>query len=409
MNLLASDNKGRIFDIRDLGPAGMKAGRFFSLPEREFIKLPAGSRLFMLPQRAPVGHDPATGEFKAVKNYFAVAAFISPAYTATYNSAYQEIKKPSMLPLFCYSACAFHRGGFYVTAVRVDKSDRHDPQSIDVNLVIKNVKKIKRMFSGNRLIRHLGDCALAHGCPGAQNFFLSREECPLPVSPRCNASCAGCISIQTQPRIKFVPTPEEIAETALFHAGEVRDPVLSFGQGCEGEPLLQSAVIEKSIRLIRRATDKGTININTNASLPEAIGRLFDAGLDSVRVSMNSARGEYYNRYYKPKGYSFKDVMKSINTAKRKNGFVSVNYLTMPGFTDSRDEFAAFRKFVESRHIDMIQWRNLNFDPRHYFKIMKLDVVSPNMLGVRDIMNRLKRDFPRLRMGYYNPSLAKDI
>ena len=90
-----------------------------------------------------------------------------------------------------------------------------------------------------------------------------------------------------------MPSPEEVAETALFHGHNVKNAVFSFGQGCEGEPLLQADLIEKSIRLIRKATSQGIININTNASKPESVSRLFDIGLDSIRVSVNSVRKKF--------------------------------------------------------------------------------------------------------------------
>ena len=410
--LLVSDKSGKIFDIPELEAAGMKAGCFFRPDSEEFIKMPEASRLFMLPERMPVGYDGISEKFEALKNYFAVAAFMPPAYTGTYSAAYRfpplgchPRGGKGVLPLYCYAAAGFYKGDIYVAAIRVDKSSRHDPKFINIGSVRKNTVKIKKLFPNNRLIKHLSDCALVHGCPGAQNFFLSREECPLPTSPSCNAGCAGCISLETQPRIKFTPFPEEVAEVALYHSHKVKDTVFSFGQGCEGEPLLQADLIEKSIRLIRTKTNKGTLNINTNASMPEAIARLFDMGLGSIRVSMNSVRKEYYERYYNPGGYDFKDVLSSIKIAKEKKGFVSINYLTMPGFTDSVGEFAVLRKFIETYKIDMIQWRNLNFDPLHYFRIIKYSGRPSDMIGIRQLISSLKKAFPSLKMGYYNPIL----
>ena len=426
LRLLVSDKKGKIFDIPGLQSAGMKAGHFFIPDREEFIKMPEGSRLFMLPERAPVGYNESSGRFEVLKDYFAVAAFIPPGFTGTYSAAYEPFRlrespygdsrsRNWVLPLFCYTAAGFYKGNIYVAAFRIDRAFRHDPRFIDIDSVKRNAGKIIRLFRDNRLIRHLADCALIYGCPGAQNFFLSRQECPLPVSPSCNAACAGCISYQkhsrgqaclspTQPRIKFIPSPEEVRDAALHHLSRVKGPVLSFGQGCEGEPLLQAGLIERSIRLIRASTTKGTININTNASRPAAIARLFDIGLDSIRVSLNSVRQEYYARYYKPEDYSFQDVLKSIKTAKRKKGFVSINYLTMPGFTDSGDEFNALRKFISEYEIDMIQWRNLNLDPLAYFRIIRCSVRPSDMIGVRQLIVSLKKSFPRLKMGYYNPS-----
>lgn len=199
-----------------------------------------------------------------------------------------------------------------------------------------------------------------------------------------------------QPRITFVLTPEEIAEVALFHMDNVKEPVVSFGQGCEGEPLLAGKVLEKSIKLIRSETSKGMINVNTNASRPRMMGRLFDAGLDSMRVSLNSTRSDYYTRYFKPMAYTFKDLMQSIKITKEKRGFVSVNYLTMPGFTDSKDEIEASKYFIETYRIDMIQWRNLNLDPLHYFRQLKVAVGAYEMFGISKLINSPRKSFPKV-------------
>lgn len=418
--LLISDSKGEIYNVPYLETAGMKAGCFFRFNAEDLIKLPYGSEIFMLPDRLPVGYDSAAGKFVILdknpvsgkgKRCFAVAAFISPGYTVGYNSAYSELGNPSILPLFSYAALVFYKGEFYTPVVRVDFERRQDLRFMDIGLVKKNIIQFKKIFPRNRLMKHLEGCALVYGCPAAKNFFLKRYEAPLPTAPYCNARCIGCISYQpakkcpvTQPRVKFVPTPDEVAEIALLHINNVKDPVVSFGQGCEGEPLVVGDVLYESIKLIRKETSRGIINVNTNASMPETIAMLFDAGLDSIRVSLNSVREEYYIRYFKPKGYKFNDVIKSIKTAKEKKGFVSINYLTMPGFTDTKDEFIAFKRFIKVCHIDMVQLRNLNYDPLRYFKDIKFSTDISGMLGIKEIINLLKKDFPHLLLGYFNPS-----
>jgi MoaA/NifB/PqqE/SkfB family radical SAM enzyme len=391
-------------------PVGMKAGKFFRLLPGDLIKLPLGSEIFTLPDRIAISYDPAKLSFVEEKGRLAVAAFLPPGYTVTYNSAYKEAGRPRPLPLFAYAACAVHDGDIYAAAVRVDRSLCHDSRFMDMRLVKRGAARLKKIFPKNRLVKHLERCALCYGCPNARNLFLSRYEAPLPVSPACNAQCAGCISYQpdkkcpvTQPRIKFIPTPGEIAQIALHHIYNARRPIVSFGQGCEGEPLLSTGVIEKAIRSIRRCSSKGVINMNTNGSRPDAIARLFDSGLDSIRVSLNSAREEYYIRYYKPKDYSLRDILKSFKEAKKRNGFVSLNYLTVPGFTDSKDEIGAFKKLIEARRVDMIQWRNLNYDPLRYFEELKVSVNPEDMFGVKETIELLKRDLPAVRMGYFNP------
>ena len=418
--LCVADARGRIFNVPFLSAVGMHAGFYDVLHPSHLIKVPYGSQLFMLPDRTPVGFDPQDHQLVSLDRHpfaktpepcFAVAAFMAPGYTTSYNAAYTEADGARMLPLFAYAAVAFYRGEFYVAGTRVDREPRQDIRFMDMNRVKRNVKIFRKQFLGNRLVTHLESCALVNQCPAAKNFFLQRYEGPLPTSPSCNAQCAGCLSLQpegacpaTQPRIRFVPTPEEIAEVALFHLSTVKDPVVSFGQGCEGEPLLAGAAIEKAVKLIRARTRKGMININSNASKPAVLARLFDAGMDSLRVSLNSVQPDFYRRYYRPEGYSFPDVMESVRLAKRKNKFVSVNYLSIPGFTDSRGEVAAFRKFLDRERVDMIQWRNLNYDPPAYFRLLKFRPAAETLFGMKSLIDTLKTDYPHIMTGYFNPS-----
>ncbi|MFA6142785.1 MAG: radical SAM protein [Candidatus Omnitrophota bacterium] len=410
--LLIADKNGRISICEDLAASSMKNGCFYKIEAGDLIKLPQGSRLFMLPGRAAIGYDPVSG-FLGVKNSFAVAAFLRPGYAVTFSPSYREMPGIRPLPLFSYAACALYKGELYATGMLVDKDRRHDQRFIDIDTVATNIRKLKKIFPSNRLIPHLEQCALVYGCANAQNFFLSRYEAPLPTSPACNARCAGCISFQaasklcaSQPRIKFIPSPDELAQVALFHIFNAKNPIVSFGQGCEGEPLLAGNIIESAINLIRNVTAKGTININTNGSKPMTLARLFDCGLDSARISLNSARPAYYNRYYRPSGYKFNDVMNSIKNGKRKGKFISINYLTMPGFTDSKNELEALKELIATYKIDMIQWRNLNYDPLLYFKKLKVKAYSKGLVGIDNSIEILKKKFPRLRIGYFNPAVA---
>jgi pyruvate-formate lyase-activating enzyme len=411
--LLYCEKNGKIHTHPDIESAAMKAGKLFRAYPEELIGLPPGSQLFMLPGRTAIGYDPSSGETIGLEGVFAVGAFLAPGYTSTYSPAYLDDIKSRPLPLFSYSAAVSYKSRVYVAAVKVDNDKRHDQRLIDMAKVKDASRGFKKSLGRNRLVPHLERCASSYGCPNAQNFFLSRYECPLPTAPACNARCAGCISYQntknicpSQPRIKFVPSPEEIAEIAVYHISHVRSAIVSFGQGCEGEPLTQGGIIEKAIAMIRRRTGKGTINMNTNGSRPEMLKRLIGAGLDSVRISLNSARGMYYARYYRPVGYKFHDVVRSIKLAKNGGAFVSLNYLTMPGFTDSREEFKALKNLLRDTGADMIQWRNLNYDPLRYFDILKVNPPASDMIGIRQEMALLKKQFPNLRHGYFNPHLS---
>jgi pyruvate-formate lyase-activating enzyme len=179
-----------------------------------------------------------------------------------------------------------------------------------------------------------------------------------------------------------------------------REAIVSFGQGCEGEPLLEAERIAQSIEKVRRKTSRGTINMNTNASIPKKVEVLCKAGIDSFRVSLNSPQDKFYNLYFKPAGYKFSQVIESIAIAKKYNKFVSVNLFVFPGFTDSAQEIKSLVNFIKNTGIDMIQWRNLNIDPEHYKEIMPKGNLNPQ--GILYLLSVVEEKFPYLKMGYFN-------
>ena len=264
---------------------------------------------------------------------------------------------------------------YWAAGFRIEYNHRWDPRNYDDRKLVSYIEKFKKEHVSGPMAKHLINCATENHCFAAKNLFLNRWEAPLPVSQSCNAACLGCISLQegtgipcTQDRIDFVPAPEEIAEVALGHIERADNPVVSFGQSYEGEPLTNWKILAEAITLIRSRTSGGTINLNTNASMPAALEILFDAGLDSIRVSLNSARSELYTRYFKPAGYSFEDVVESMEMAHSKNRFVALNYFVFPGITDESDELRAINQLQEQTRFDMIQWRNLNIDPDLYLE-----------------------------------------
>ncbi|HEY4156229.1 MAG TPA: radical SAM protein, partial [Puia sp.] len=258
------------------------------------------------------------------------------------------------------------------------------------------------------------NCCMTYHCPAARNLSLGRWECPVPVSPACNANCVGCISFQpqgetihsTQDRLTFRPTAEEIVEFTVPHLQTAPYPIVSFGQGCEGEPLLMWETIREAIIEIRKHTKRGSININTNGSKPAAVQALTDAGLNSIRVSMNSARKHIYEAYYRPNNYVFEDIVESLCVMREAGGWTSINYFVFPGMTDSTEEYEALRKLIRTTGLAMIQWRNFNIDPDWYLgKIGSSE--TGEAMGIRNLMNLLKEEFPLLKFGYFNPPMER--
>jgi pyruvate-formate lyase-activating enzyme len=421
---LAADADGEIFELEGYAAVGMAGLLHRPLTAADTINMPYGGELMMLPGRRPTVCRMSDGVIEELVDnpyapgepIFPVAVFNSPGYVNTFTAAYREDDNARLLPLFSYAAVGWYRGHFRTAALCVDRERRQDLRLMPRDRVLAGVEHMRRIMPDNRLRLHLETCALVYGCPAGKNFFLGRCEAPLPTATACNARCLGCISLQQdsgisscQQRIAFTPTPEEIAQVALAHIRRVRRPVVSFGQGCEGDPLLAAHVIAPAISLIRRKTRRGTINLNTNASLPEALEKLIDAGLDSLRVSMNSVREETYSAYFRPTGYRFADVLASVGLALARGCHVAVNYLNCPGVTDSAAEAVALEAFLQTHPIHLIQWRNLNYDPLRYFQAMESAEPGGPPMGMARLLARLRRRFPRLRHGYFNPHLGVSL
>ncbi|HTE28395.1 radical SAM protein [Flavitalea sp.] len=413
--ILYSDGQGNIFEDTSLYTAGRSGWDAYPIPEEEWIELPEGGSLYELPGRKGIGIDVITGEMRLCEKGWAVAAFIPPAHTGLWIAAFETGPEAPTLPLFCYTAAGWLDSKFYVPAVRIEQDIRQESRGYHSDKIEDGVQTLLNAYPQNRLVKHLAEnCCLTYHCPAARNYFMGRWECPVPTSPACNANCIGCISFQpeeetivsTQDRLRFKPTAEEIVEFTVPHLSTAPYPIVSFGQGCEGEPLLMWETIRESIIEIRKHTNRGSININTNGSKPDAVKALCEAGLNSIRVSTNSARKHIYEAYYRPNNYQFEDIVESLKVMRHHGGWSSINYFVFPGMTDSEEEYEALRKLITETKLSMIQWRNFNIDPDWY--LGKINIAETGeILGIKQLMELIHDEFPEVKFGYFNPPIER--
>ncbi len=437
--LLFADDRGVVYDHPTLRAAVRSGDALLAPPERP-LPLPEGAALSLLPGRRPVGIDPGSGaltvlhEVKVGRRTFvphAVGATLPPGFTRTFLPAAARpalaVAAPRLrsgsagtalgvvgeeapvLPQWAYTAAAFHAGGFAAFALRTDRRRHWSPGSHSTPDLEARVAA-RLAATPNPIYRQLSRCALEWRCFTAQNTFYGRDEGAIPSSARCNAACVGCLSEQpddmppsSHERIARPPSAEEMAEVAIHHLTTARGKVMvSFGQGCEGEPLLRWKEIEQAIRLVRRATSRGSLHANTNGSLPEALDRLCRAGLDSVRISLNSAAPDLYAAYYRPEKYGLEDVVRSIQVARRRGAYVALNLLTFPGVTDRAGEAAALCRLVRRTGVDQVQTRPLAIDPDVYLAVARGKGAGGAPIGVRALVAALKAARPGLVVGNFS-------
>lgn len=413
--LLYSDGEGNIYEDNTLYAIG-RSGLYASpIPAGDWIELPEGGNVYELEGRKGVGIDVTTGKLRVCEKGWATAAFIPPAHTGLFMASFVNDEDCPTLPLFCYTAVGWDDDKFYVSAVRIEDDIRQEAEGFDFEKVEVGVANKIEEFPDNRIIEHLShNCALTYECPAARNYFMGRWECPVPTSPACNSNCIGCISFQPEEenivsshdRLQFKPSAGEIVEYCVPHLQKAPFPIISFGQGCEGEPLLMWETLKEAIYQIRKFTPNGSININTNGSMPKAVDELCKVGLNSIRVSINSAQEWLYNAYYLPNNYRFEDVIESLKVMDKHNGWSSINYFVFPGMTDSEAEYQALRKIIKDTNLKMIQWRNFNIDPDWYLEKVGVTETIEGM-GVKILMQKIKKEFPNLKYGYYNPPIER--
>ncbi|HEY7348176.1 MAG TPA: radical SAM protein [Ktedonobacterales bacterium] len=378
------------------------------LERSDLIPLPAGATLSMLPQRLACGltSDGRRASIPAKKGW-ALAALLPIGYTRTHLPAYTKTLETEPLPFFGYTAVAAMNGQMYVAALATDDPRKWHPDAYNRKTLQRLVGQRLAADPENRVLAHHAHCALDYACPTASNLFFGRWEGAVAVSPGCNARCIGCISkqdeenlVSPQDRLTFIPTVEEIVAVAVAHLEHAPDAILSFGQGCEGEPLLQARRIEQAIRAIRARTARGTLNINTNASNPRALGRLYDAGLDSLRASTISAVPETYDAYYRPIGYGLQEVRRSLILAREAGVYSAINFLLFPGLADAEDEVEAMIAFLRETGVRLAQLRNLNIDPE--VLLPRLPAPRGRPLGMAAMIETLRRELPDLRIGNFS-------
>ncbi|THF81757.1 radical SAM protein [Cohnella fermenti] len=415
MHLVYADDKDNVYDHPDLFGVARSGDDLVEILEDDLIPLPPGATLVGLPNTRAIGMDPRTGRMMPVPgNYHAVGALLPQGYTRYYVPGYSKTDKSQVFPLFGYTAVVWKDGAFYVAAGATDDPEKWNPENCDRGEVRRGVERLLEKYPDNRLYQHLSNCALGYECLTSSNTFLQRWEGGVPVSFACNAGCFGCISeqpedsgfVSPQTRLQFKPTVDEVVEIMLEHL-RTPESIISFGQGCEGEPSTQAKTIIEAIKRVREQTSMGYININTNGGLSDHMRAIVDAGLDLMRVSTISALDDHYNAYYRPRGYTLKNVEKSLKYATDKGVYTSINYLIFPGVTDREEEIEAMIGFAKRTGLKLIQMRNLNIDPEAYLNL--IPKAQGEIYGMKTLIEIFREELPDVVIGSYThlPSVTR--
>jgi len=410
MQCCIARSDGSLDVLPGVRPAARSGARLLPLRAEDAIPLPDTATVAHLPGRRALAFARSGEPVTLGEDALPVAAVLPVGHLRTLLPASEPQKGAPRLPLFGYTALAEHRGELVVAALRTDTLDWWEPARFRRPDLPAAVEAARRALPGNRIVEQLSVCALEHNCYTAQNTFYRRYEAALPASPACNADCLGCISLQPQdvptpqPRMRYAPTAEELASLADYHLGGEDAHIVSFGQGCEGEPLTRDDTLAEATAQIHAMHPGATIHVNTNGSSPRALQRLIDAGCTSVRISAISFTDAVFRAYYRPVGYSLEDVLECGRIMRAAGGQVCLNLLTFPGVTDAPEELDRTLAACREMGVMQVQWRSLNVD--HDWLVRLLPEMQPG-LGMRAALDRFRLELPSVRHGNFTRAFSR--
>ena len=138
--------------------------------------------------------------------------------------------------------------------------------------------------------------------------------------------------------------------------------------------------------------------MNSNGGHSAGVADICRAGLDSIRISLISAREDTYRAYYRPAGYSLEDVRRSLRTASSCGVYTALNLLVLPGLTDRKEEIEALQVLLRDTGVNQVQLRNLNIDPDLLFRHLP---GGGEIMGIPALLESLG-EVPGLAVGSYS-------
>ena len=397
-SLLFADRQGNIYDHPSLKMAVRSENYNFVPYETELIDLPESSKLYFMPNTQPVAYNQDLANMETFSGGTGISALLPQGYLRLFLPASKKLGNEP-LPSYAYTAVGWLNGKFAVPAIKIDDDSEWNPSNYDFTDAFRfKANGLIKKYPENRIYKYLSICANENGSLAARNVFMGKGECPIPVSQETELSLCG--KAEGVKKLNFTPSVKEIVEVALNHHAVSPKSIISFGAFCDGDPLDEAELIAKSVQMIKKKAPELTININSNCTSPEKLKQLLDAGIDSLRVGMNSANHTTYEMFYSPTGYDFGDVLKSIELANKYKIYVTLGLLTIPGMNDREGEVNILMDFLGAYNIDLIQLLDLSADADLLFD--KLKFKTEEILGIKNMLKLIKRKNKNVRFGCFN-------
>ena len=365
-----TDRAGRIVVAADYGAAALFGDHARALDSA--IPLPPDARLVPLPERDAVGIDHQGHPRTLGPQRWAVGAILPPGHLRTRLPAFTGRDDVPPLEALAYTAVAAGADGAIVVAALLTGESPPPARPTDAVLA-RAITAGLRAHPSSGTLRQLARCARDHASAAAADVFVGRGDGTLPVTGRSGAA--------------------DLAEIAIAHLAGGGSGV-TFGLACEGDPLATPRVVADAAVRIRAAVPGARVAIRTNAASAAAIGRVAEAGVDTLIVQLASARADTYERIAAPRDARWPDVRGGIRQAVASGLTVTIELLVLPGLTDRAAEADALITLLRELPAgSVLRLRDLEADP--YSVLRANPGAEPR--GVEALVERLRVEAAHVR------------
>lgn len=148
------------------------------------------------------------------------------------------------------------------------------------------------------------------------------------------------------------------------------------------------------IAAIRRQTSRGELQLVAPAVTPDAVRDWGRAGINRLQLTFNSAREDYYQAFYRPRGYRFGLLTDAFHAAASLGIKIELTYLTFPGLTDHPVEMKALENLLREFPVEALHLSNLAIDPEWYMDELAILPLSRKQVGMPNWLAHFQEQFP---------------
>ncbi|HQU71112.1 MAG: hypothetical protein KDI06_17195 [Calditrichaeota bacterium] len=157
--------------------------------------------------------------------------------------------------------------------------------------------------------------------------------------------------------------------------------------------------ITEIVAAIREQTSEGIIQIDSNAGNADIARQWCAAGADRLRVRINSAQESFYNRYFAELGYTFPDLIQTLEGIAAAHKETEIAYLVFPGLTDHPDELSAITELVGTINPNRVVLENMAIDPDWYMDELRLFHLPRTQLGIPEWVQNIRQKLKKVFIG----------